>query len=549
MKGSADKKRHVSSANSLVAPAAIAASLAAASSAASESAVANAFPKPMIEAKTGGASAPVAKAFKIPARLSSTTPKGSSVSMTTKAGLSANSLINAASSSSSKKASSAAKNANAAPNEKKAPSHDAINGAVSQESGNDGKSADSRNTNHNRGQLDIIDGSIPMPPGGKHKRLDPNKGPGMPLDNKDSFCGRLFHYVTGGSHPTNMSGTHVPGIRMDGATEGEYPPGMFAQKGRALKAFVNCFAGYFNTMGGSIPPCPGDCPPKGVNVNENSNKSNPLKKSPYEYPWSIRAGFLPENIEAFDLMEDSKASKNKSAKAKSTLNSKSINGAKTDAGTKSAPQQKPGAEEARSGEASRRNPAPLYTVTNVKADAAPASRSAPSNASLASNDADDSSSAAGLPDQKRSLWRELQQQRRSEQQLRRRGQNDDNVNQNCAAEENSFHDVHRSPSSTAPLEGASNLVLQYRNQIAERLSRTSMTSTTNDLSRRHQDLRIRRNNSDTRYISGSKGIPLRNKGTSSSLTLDPGAFAPSISPSPAFRRPSEWIPAAASGML
>merc|ERR1719233_702643 len=57
-------------------------------------------------------------------------------------------------------------------------------------------------------------------------------------------------------------------------------------------------------MGGCIPPCPGDCPPTQLNLNENSNKPNPLKKSAYEYPWSIRAGFLPDRIEVFELMDD-----------------------------------------------------------------------------------------------------------------------------------------------------------------------------------------------------------------------------------------------------
>lgn len=160
------------------------------------------------------------------------------------------------------------------------------------------------NVNENRSHYDVIvDGkAAPVPPGPARHSLDPNKAPGMPLENKDSLCGRLIHYVTGYSHPVNLSGTFVPGIRMDGATEGELPPEFFAQKGRAVKAFVNCFAGYFNTMGGAIPPCPGDCPPKDLNLNENSN--NPGKKSAYEFPWSIRAGFMPEKIEVFDMMED-----------------------------------------------------------------------------------------------------------------------------------------------------------------------------------------------------------------------------------------------------
>jgi len=164
------------------------------------------------------------------------------------------------------------------------------------------------NKSTNRGDIDVIHKGTPVPPGGKRPKLDPNRAPGMTLDHKDSFCGKLLHYMVGGSHPTNMSGTHVPGIRMDGATEGEYPKGMFSQNKRAVKAFVNCFAGYFHTMGGSIPPCPGDCPPK--SLNNNSNKVNPLKKTAYEYPWSIRAGFLPETIEAFELMEEASTSKN-----------------------------------------------------------------------------------------------------------------------------------------------------------------------------------------------------------------------------------------------
>jgi len=153
---------------------------------------------------------------------------------------------------------------------------------------------------------DIIDEKLPLPPGPRRHRLDPNKAPGMPLDHKDSLCGRMIHYVTGGDNPKKVSGTYVPGVRMDGATEGEYPPGMFAQHVRnhgALKAFVNCFAGYFNTMGGNIPPCPEECPPKNHNLNENSNTANPLKKTAYEFPWSIRAGFLPERIEVFELMD------------------------------------------------------------------------------------------------------------------------------------------------------------------------------------------------------------------------------------------------------
>merc|ERR1712142_450404 len=166
------------------------------------------------------------------------------------------------------------------------------------------------NINDNRGHVDAIAEGTPIPPGGKRPKLDPNRAPGMTLDHKDSFCGKLLHYMVGGSHPTNMSGTHVPGIRMDGATEGEYPKGMFSQNKRAVKAFVNCFAGYFHTMGGSIPPCPGDCPPKSLHLNNNSNRANPLKKTAYEYPWSIRAGFLPENIEAFELMEEASTSKN-----------------------------------------------------------------------------------------------------------------------------------------------------------------------------------------------------------------------------------------------
>jgi len=563
-----------------VAPAAIAASLSAASSAASASAVANAFPKPILDTQLNGLSAsssasskpftagqinPEPKVpLKIPAKLTAAA-KGSSSVKHEAARPSTNSLVHAysaksISSSAAVAAKATPKNANAASIEKKTKSEaddDAENEAVSQDS-----QKDSGNTNHNRGHLDIVDGSMPMPPGGKHKRLDPNKSPGMPLDNKDSLCGRLMHYVTGGSHPTNMSGTHVPGIRMDGATEGEYPPGLFAQKGRAVKAFVNCFAGYFNTMGGSIPPCPGDCPPKSLNLNENSNKVNPLKKSAYEYPWSIRAGFLPENIEAFDLMEDPKSGKNKSAnpQGKSNPAKSSVKAAPSDAGAPSAAPKKLDAEAA-----STPNQVQPQLAAEVNAVGA-AALSAASKASLAGSHVDESATAAAaaegqlLPEGKRSLWRELQQQRRSEKQLRQRRTTPDdadderNANQNCAlVEREARGDMDRAPSLTARLEGASDLVLQYRDQLQERLSRSSMnrTSSTNRLAGVHQDLRIRRNNSDTSYISGSKGVPLGNNGpsSSSSCALDPGAFAPSISPSSARRRPTDWIPAAASGML
>jgi len=306
---------------------------------------------------------------------------------------------------------------------------------------------DNMNVNGNPNPYDVVDADLPVPPGPKRHRLDPNKSPGMALDNKDSYCGRLIRYETGGSHPTQVSGTFVPGIRMDGATEGEYPKGMFAQQKRAVKAFVNCFAGYFNTMGGNIPACPGDCPPKGLNLNENSNKANPLKKAPYEYPWSIRAGFLPEEIEAFELIEDGLKrpvqSSDTSVPSTSSHSSSSSPTSKRHIGD---------AKDGTLGQASSHGASQIQSARNnnnfqkesilgnagnqVVATASPATEAAakkrvgnPMKTSVSAASSIAGSDVTLSPKVNGSLWRGLQQQRQIQQLEQQKMQR--NTNQNC----------------------------------------------------------------------------------------------------------------------
>ena len=140
-------------------------------------------------------------------------------------------------------------------------------------------------------------------------------------------------------------------------------------------------------------------------------------------------------------MEDPKQGKNKSAnpQGKSHAAKSSVKAAPSDAGAPSAAPKKLDAEVA-----STSNQVQPQLAAEVNAVGA-GSRSAPSKASLAGSQLDESATAAAaaaegqlLPEGKRSLWRELQQQRRAEKQLRRRQTTSDdadderNANQNCA---------------------------------------------------------------------------------------------------------------------
>jgi len=345
----------------------------------------------------------------------------------------------------------------------------------------------------NRGDLDVIQKGTPVPPGAKRPRLDPNRAPGMTLDHKDSFCGKLLHYMVGGSHPTNMSGTHVPGIRMDGATEGEYPKGMFSQNKRAVKAFVNCFAGYFHTMGGSIPPCP-DCPSKSLHLNNNSNRTNPLKKTAYEYPWSIRAGFLPENIEAFELME---ASTSKNGNKNSTKPKKSFGNNDLDSLPKpitaAAPAEKNDINDGGVGNVaggvlfSNSNASVVNDTAPGNVNSAPTlktresmnprshaddSTSLRSRPNAARNAASTSSSSTSTTGEKKSLWREMQQRRDLEQEKERAKEREilEREWQQRLREENA-NENRRERRLMDNVYSATKLVDMYKDQIDAKLGR------------------------------------------------------------------------------
>jgi len=311
---------------------------------------------------------------------------------------------------------------------------------------------------------------------------------------------------------------------------------MFSQNKRAVKAFVNCFAGYFHTMGGSIPPCPGDCPPKSLHLNNNSNRANPLKKAAYEYPWSIRAGFLPENIEAFELMEEASTSKNgnkTSTKPKKSCGNNGLDSIpKPITAAAAAPAEENDINDGGVGNVTggilfsnsnasvvndtapgNVNSAPtLKTRESMNprshADDSTSSRSRPNAARNAASTSSSSSSSTSVTGEKKSLWREMQQRRDLEQEEERAKERErmEREWQQKLREENA-NENRRERRLMENAFSATKLVDMYKDQIDAKLGRARFAMMSGNGDMQHLNLSRRSSAASTcRSISSVNRI-------------------------------------------